>query len=149
MDAEGPEVPAAESPRTKRRTAPGSRTKAKTLPEPEPEDAAPTGPTAATGARKARMPDFVAPILATLARSAPGGEDWLHEIKFDGYRLQARIAEGKARLLTRGGLDWTDRFGLHLLSALTRLPVDQAILDGELVVETDAGASDFRRCRAI
>lgn len=149
VDAEGPEVPAAESPRTKRRTAPGSKTKAKTLPDPEPEDAAPTGPTAATGARKARMPDFVAPMLATLARSAPAGEEWLHEIKFDGYRLQARIAERKARLLTRSGLDWTDRFGTDLLSALTRLPVDQAILDGELVVETDAGASDFRRCRAI
>ena len=74
------------------------------------------------------MPFFFTPVPAARAASrfvAPGGDD------------------------TRSGLDWTDRFGTDLLSALTRLPVDQAILDGELVVETDAGASDFRRCRAI
>ncbi len=55
------------------------------------------------GCQAAPLPDFVEPALATLVSSAPAGERWLHEIKFDGYRLQARIEAGRVRLLTRGG----------------------------------------------
>jgi bifunctional non-homologous end joining protein LigD len=140
--ADDPDGAATEGTRTRRRAASGP--KAKAAPEDETaENAGPFAPTALTGARKSRMPDFVAPMLATLARSAPTGDDWLHEIKFDGYRIQARIAEGRVRLLTRGGLDWTDRFGPDLVAALAQLPPDRAIFDGELVVETAAGASDF------
>jgi len=100
------------------------------------------------GARKAAMPDFLEPTLATLAAAPPTGKQWLHEIKFDGYRLQTHIKEGKIRLLTRGGLDWTARFGDHIPQALADLPVDTAIIDGELVVENGAGASDFSALQA-
>ena len=97
-------------------------------------------------AKTEAVPDFIDPMLATLRNQAPAGDDWLHEIKFDGYRLQARITtRGKrreVRLLTRNGLDWTDRFA-GIARALANLPVTSALLDGEAVVETAAGVSDF------
>ncbi len=100
------------------------------------------------GAKKAALPDFVPPALASLKPSAPAGKRWLHEIKFDGYRLQARIEGGKARLLTRGGLDWTDRFGKEIAKALASLPAKEALIDGEIVVEASGGASDFSALQA-
>jgi bifunctional non-homologous end joining protein LigD len=100
------------------------------------------------GAKKSSMPRFIEPALASLSLKPPGGERWLHEIKFDGYRLQARIEAGKTILLTRSGLDWTRKFGAPLRTALSRLPVDTAILDGELVVESNSGASDFSALQA-
>ena len=60
------------------------------------------------GARRSALPTFVSPSLATLATSAPRCADFVHEIKFDGYRIQARIGGGKVELRTRTGLDWTD-----------------------------------------
>ena len=72
------------------------------------------------------MPDFVEPSLATLVSKAPSGERWLHEIKFDGYRLQARIEAGRVKLLTRSGLDWTAKFGKDLAAAFKALPVATA-----------------------
>ncbi|PYE37777.1 ATP-dependent DNA ligase LigD phosphoesterase module /ATP-dependent DNA ligase LigD polymerase module [Rhizobium sp. PP-F2F-G38] len=95
------------------------------------------------GARKAVLPGFVEPALATLKPKAPSGDRWVHEIKFDGYRLQARIEKGKVRLLTRSGLDWTERFGDQVAAAFTGLPVETALIDGEIVVHKDNGASDF------
>ncbi len=109
-----------------------------------PQKAAP----AVRGTKKARMPDFVAPQLAALKPHAPAGKGWIHEIKFDGYRLQARIEKGKVKLLTRSGLDWTAKFGDDVPKALGALPVEQAILDGELVVEASGGASDFSALQA-
>ena len=103
---------------------------------------------AVKGARKAKMPDFVPPQLATLKRNAPTGSGWVHEIKFDGYRLQARLDAGKVRLLTRSGLDWTDKFGKAVPKALAALAAKQAIIDGELVVEASGGASDFSALQA-
>lgn len=100
------------------------------------------------GSRKAAMPGFVEPQLATLRAEAPSGERWIHEIKFDGYRLQAHVANGTAKLLTRSGLDWTDRFGDAVPAALTALPADAAVIDGELVVEGGGGASDFSALQA-
>lgn len=100
------------------------------------------------GAKTMKMPDFVAPQLATLKPHAPTGSGWIHEIKFDGYRLQARLEDGRVRLLTRSGLDWTDRFGKAVPQALAGLPASQAILDGELVVEGSGGASDFSALQA-
>ncbi|MGB3274250.1 MAG: DNA ligase D [Xanthobacteraceae bacterium] len=100
------------------------------------------------GARKAAIPSFIEPALATLSATAPAGERWLHEIKFDGYRLQARIEAGRVKLLTRGGLDWTNKFGKEVVVALRDLPVGTAIIDGELVVETQSGASDFSALQA-
>lgn len=99
-------------------------------------------------ARKASLPGFIEPQLATLRRHAPTGDDWLHEIKFDGYRLQARIDKGKVTLQTRSGLDWTDRFGPAIAQALAALHVEQAILDGEIIVEGAGGASDFAALQA-
>jgi bifunctional non-homologous end joining protein LigD len=100
------------------------------------------------GARKAPLPDFIEPCLATLEAKPPKGRGWVHEIKFDGYRLQARLDKGKVRLLTRSGLDWTDKFGKRVLAALADLPARQALIDGELVVEGEAGASDFAALQA-
>ena len=98
--------------------------------------------------KAAALPDFVPPALATLATRPPEGDDWLHEIKFDGYRLAARIEGGQARLLTRGGLDWTHRFGPRIVQALADLPVTTAYLDGEVIVEGATGASDFTALQA-
>lgn len=94
-------------------------------------------------ARKRPHPGFVSPALATLRTDAPTGDRWIHEIKFDGYRLQAHLRQGEAALLTRTGLDWTGRFGPRVAAALAALPAGEAIIDGELVVETPGGASDF------
>ncbi|HVJ54232.1 MAG TPA: DNA ligase D [Aliidongia sp.] len=103
------------------------------------------------GVKKAteeKLPDFVPPALATLVAKAPAGKRWLHEIKFDGYRLQARIEAGRVKLLTRTGLDWTDRFGKEIVGLFKALPVGTALIDGELVVENDHGASDFSALQA-
>lgn len=98
--------------------------------------------------KKTALPAFVEPMLASLAKAPPAGSRWLHEIKFDGYRLQARIEAGRVKLLTRSGLDWTGRFGKDVPAALAALPVETALLDGELVVESGAGASDFSALQA-
>lgn len=95
------------------------------------------------GAKAASMPGFVEPCLAVLKKKPPKGEKWLHEIKFDGYRLQARLEDGALTLLTRSGLDWTEKFGSDLKRAFVALPVHKAIIDGEVVVEGPGGASDF------
>lgn len=94
------------------------------------------------GARKSAMPAFVEPSLATLSTTAPDSAEWLHEIKFDGYRMQARISDGPISLKTRSGLDWTDRFP-SVAEALKLVPADSVILDGEIVSEGENGVSDF------
>ena len=76
------------------------------------------------------------------ATTAPSGAGWVHEIKFDGYRIQARLDHGKVRLLTRKGLDWTGKFP-NVAAAVARLPADTALIDGEIVVEDARGLSDF------
>ena len=86
---------------------------------------------------------FIEPQLATLERDAPPGKDWLHEVKFDGYRMQAHIAGTDVRLLTRTGLDWTDKFGSEIIAELAALKCSDAILDGEIVVLADSGVSSF------
>ncbi len=95
------------------------------------------------GAKQAPLPEFVEPQLATLVKSAPSGKRWIHEVKLDGYRLQARISQGKVSLLTRKGLDWTHKFGKAISSALLKLPVSDAVIDGEVAVEAGSGATDF------
>jgi bifunctional non-homologous end joining protein LigD len=100
------------------------------------------------GATRAPLPSFVEPSLATLVRKAPAGKRWIHEIKFDGYRIQARIDAGKIVLQTRSGLDWTAKFGNDLMAAFLALPVGSALVDGELVVENASGASDFSALQA-
>jgi bifunctional non-homologous end joining protein LigD len=99
----------------------------------------------AEGSKKktgARLPDFVAPQLATLVEAAPPGEGWLHEIKYDGYRAIVSIAGGRVVIRTRNGLDWTERFQ-PLVGPLAKLPCDSALLDGEIAVADENGHTDF------
>ncbi len=91
---------------------------------------------------KGPIPDRLVPQLATLAEAPPDGDDWLHEIKYDGYRLLARIERGKVRLLTRNALDWTGKFPA-LAEALAALPLASALIDGEIVALTADGISSF------
>ncbi|MEZ0316025.1 MAG: DNA ligase D [Methylophilaceae bacterium] len=79
-----------------------------------------------------RMPSKISPQLATLVKKSPTGDEWLAEIKFDGYRALTRIVDGKAKIFTRNGHDWTKNW-LALNNTLSKLPVDNAWLDGEVV----------------
>ena len=99
------------------------------------------------GARKKLLPTFVAPMLAAAGDRPPSGPKWVHEIKHDGYRIQARIDGGKVRLLTRKNLDWTERFGA-IAGALEALHLGSALLDGEIVVEEESGISTFNGLQA-
>ena len=94
------------------------------------------------GARKKILPPFVEPALASLCEKPPSGPKWVHEIKHDGYRLQARIDGTKIKLLTRKSLDWTDRFN-RIAKALGELHLGSALIDGEVVVQDDSGFSSF------
>ncbi|MFT4066830.1 DNA ligase D [Paraburkholderia sp.] len=110
------------------------------------------------GAVKARLPATFKPQLATLVNAAPPGDDWLYEIKFDGYRVLTRIdhaaqaksarstkstRSGAVRLLTRAGNDWTAKFSKQV-QAFARLDVQSAWLDGEAVVLDERGVPDFQ-----
>jgi bifunctional non-homologous end joining protein LigD len=94
------------------------------------------------GAQPGPIPDIKPPQLATLAEKAPEGEEWLHEIKYDGYRLLARIERGEVRLITRGGLDWTSKFP-ELAGSLRQLRLETALIDGELVQLEPGGTTSF------
>jgi bifunctional non-homologous end joining protein LigD len=93
-------------------------------------------------ARHAALPAFVAPCLATLYDKAPDSKGWVHEIKFDGYRIQARLDGGRVKLLTRKGLDWTKKFPT-VAAGVAKLPAKSALIDGEVVVEGPDGLSSF------
>jgi len=94
------------------------------------------------GAARSKLPEFVPFSLATLYDQPPSGSDWVHEIKFDGYRMQARLDHGRVRLLTRKQQDWTHRFN-PVAQAVATLPAETALLDGEVVVEDENGISSF------
>ena len=89
------------------------------------------------------MPKSIEPELATLVSDTPEGDDFIHEVKFDGYRVIARLEAGRVRLLTRGGEDWTARMP-DLQSALEKLKAESAILDGEFVALDERGVTDFQ-----
>lgn len=92
----------------------------------------------------AKQIDGLRPQLATLSLVAPIGKQWVHEIKLDGYRILARIVDGTVRLLTRSGLDWTNRFS-SIADAVAKSPLVDAMLDGEVVALNERGVSDFQR----
>jgi bifunctional non-homologous end joining protein LigD len=94
-------------------------------------------------ARKAPLPHFLKPQLATLTSKTPTDDHWLHETKFDGYRALSRIEKGKVKIFTRKGNDWTSRFP-NIAKALAKLPVEQAFLDGEIVKLLPNGLSSFQ-----
>src|SRR5919112_5847499 len=96
-----------------------------------------------SGARKLAMRDFVPPQLATLVDKPPSGDEWLHELKFDGYRLLCHLQRGQVRLWTRNRKDWTDKFP-NVVKALQSLKVQSAILDAEVVAMDSSGRSSFQ-----
>ncbi|MBW6527072.1 DNA ligase D [Sphingomonas sp. RHCKR7] len=91
--------------------------------------------------RKAALPAYEPPQLCTLVDSVPSGSDWIHEVKYDGYRALVAVADGAARVYTRNGLDWTDKFA-GIAEAAAALPIGSALLDGEIVAFKD-GRPDF------
>src|SRR5437762_561293 len=95
------------------------------------------------GARKGPMPRVLRPQLATLVTEAPEGDGWLHELKFDGYRILGRVQDGRARLISRNGNDWTANFP-SLAAALEALPLSQALVDGEVAVLLPDGTTSFQ-----
>ncbi|NYF49658.1 DNA ligase D [Tunturiibacter gelidoferens] len=103
--------------------------------------------TVPAGAPKEKMPEFITPELALQAATPPSGTGWLHELKLDGYRIQARKDGDRVQLLTRTGLDWTHR--MKTIAALVgELPVERAILDGEVVVLAENGTTSFADLQA-
>jgi bifunctional non-homologous end joining protein LigD len=103
---------------------------------------------AVAGAKKAAFPRPFTPQLATLVDEVPAGNDWIHELKYDGYRLVAMVQRGKTRLITRNGNDWTDKFPA-VADALAALPAKSAVLDGELVVLTERGTTSFQALQNV
>ena len=79
----------------------------------------------------ARLPSWISPQLTQLVEVAPNGDQWLHEIKYDGYRMMARLDRGAVKLLTRTGLDWTHKYPT-IAQAAAALNARQAYFDGEL-----------------
>ena len=96
---------------------------------------------------KEALPEFLKPQLAGETTSPPAGSEWLHELKLDGYRVQARKHGTSVELYTRSGLDWTHRMK-PIADAVKRLPIEDAILDGEVVVLDNKGLSSFARLQA-
>lgn len=103
-------------------------------------------PASIPGARRAAMPRKIKPQLATLADAPPKTGKWISEIKFDGYRMLARIDAGKVEIISRNGLSWTTRFP-GLAASLAKLKVKQAWLDGEVVALDSEGRSNFSKLK--
>lgn len=102
-----------------------------------------SGPAGVTGARLAPLPAALSPPLCTLVDAPPKGKDWIHEVKYDGYRLMCRLEDGEVRIFTRSGKDWTDRFG-KIAAGIKRLKAKSAWIDGELCAIDQAGRSSFQ-----
>lgn len=101
-------------------------------------------PSRVPGAVKARLPRGLSPQLCTLADHVPEGDGWLHEIKFDGYRIMAMSEPSGITLKTRTGHDWTSKFD-GIADALKDLPADSVIVDGEVTILDPAGHTSFQR----
>jgi bifunctional non-homologous end joining protein LigD len=111
-------------------------------PKPTPQKTPALDPSRIPHAKAAALPNFVAPCLPSTGERARSGGRWVHEIKHDGYRLQLRVADRRAAMLTRQGLDWTEKFRSIARSAAD-LPVKSALIDGEVVVESEGGPASF------
>ena len=91
---------------------------------------------------KAAYPGFIEPSPATSIDKVPAGERWIHEIKFDGYRVQVHLRDAAVKIFTRRGNDWTNRFR-KIAADAWHINAGSAIIDGEVVVPTDDGTTDF------
>src|SRR6478736_972235 len=94
------------------------------------------------GSKPGKHPGFVEPALATLRTKPPTGAGYVHEIKFDGYRVQAHLRGGLPVLYTRSGLNWTKRFPTIAVS-VGSIPATELILDGEIISADESGAANF------
>ena len=98
--------------------------------------------------KPAALPRFRKPQLATLVDAVPAGNDWMHEIKFDGYRALIGAAGDEVRVWTRNGLDWTDKFG-PLAASLAALDLPSCLIDGEIVALDGDGNPDFSTLQSV
>ncbi|RWI14446.1 MAG: ATP-dependent DNA ligase [Mesorhizobium sp.] len=89
---------------------------------------------------------FIPPLMPSLVEKPPEGDDWIHEVKFDGYRSQMIIDASGVRIFTRRGVDWTAKYP-DLAKAAGELKLETAIIDGEIIVTNEAGLSDFAALR--
>ncbi len=116
-------------------------------------EAGPEGPAPGDGGARLRLADLAGAVrgplpqtqplaLALVAEVPPAGDEWLHEIKYDGYRIVARIQEGEVQLISRNGKDWTKEFP-QVARAIGRLPAGTALLDGEVAAVLPSGATSF------
>jgi bifunctional non-homologous end joining protein LigD len=96
------------------------------------------------GARKVHMPEFIPPQLATLVDDPPEGDEWLHEIKFDGYRMLCHLERGQVKFWSRNQKDWSAKFP-GLAKAVKALPIKSAILDGEVIAMDTKGRASFQK----
>jgi bifunctional non-homologous end joining protein LigD len=96
------------------------------------------------GARKAPLPPFIEPQIATLVKEPPSGDEWLHELKFDGYRMLCRIDRGRVSFWSRNGKEWTEKFK-NVVEAVKSLKISSAIVDGEIVIVDAQGRSSFQK----
>ena len=114
----------------------------------------PGGPTQGEGGARLRLADLAGAVrgplpqtqplaLAMVVEAPPDGDEWLHEIKHDGYRIVARLEEGEVRLVSRNGKDWTKEFP-EIARAVLRLPAGTALLDGEVAAVLPNGATSFQ-----
>jgi bifunctional non-homologous end joining protein LigD len=92
--------------------------------------------------KRGKLPAFIEPELTILVDAPPSGSNWIHEVKFDGYRMGGRVENGKAKLITRSGLDWTRKFPA-IAKALEKTRIKSGWLDGEIVVPDENGLSSF------
>jgi bifunctional non-homologous end joining protein LigD len=103
-------------------------------------------PAGLKGARKSEFPAFIEPSDPSLRQRAPAGDDWVYEIKADGYRAQIHVHEGNVSAYSRSGVNWTGQFSV-IAKAAEQLKVRQAVLDGEAVVYGETGVPDFQALR--
>src|SRR6185437_7669205 len=116
-------------------------------PPPRPKPAGNAKQPPAPGAKRGKLPATQSPQLCAIADDPPEGKDWISEIKFDGYRMLAWLDHGTVKLLTRNGHDWTGRLPA-VAREVAKLPVDAALLDGELAALNSEGLSSFPAVQA-
>jgi bifunctional non-homologous end joining protein LigD len=102
-----------------------------------------TGPSAIVGAPVAKLPASLSPMLATLVDAIPPGDEWVHEVKYDGYRMLCRIDKGKVKIFSRSGKDWTSAMS-GIAASVSELGLKSAWLDGEVAVVDDRGRTSFQ-----
>ena len=93
------------------------------------------------------VPGYVEPMLLTLVETPPEGEDWVHEIKYDGYRTILAIDGADTRAFTRNGHDWSGKYA-EIVHEAAVMRCDTAVIDGEMIVQNHEGVSDFRALRS-